>query len=371
MKNWVLIPLFLLIILFSSYFLASGKPEYYQNYVSNSPSPTGTKAFFTYLENETNSVTAWTRPPNLLPAEDENQVLVMIEPAFVPSTEEMEAYKNYMEAGNTIILFSQNPKGFFDVNVIFDQELLPEGTIYDDQGNSYKAEVNSSITLKAHNEDKILLHSKSDGVLALKRSFGEGQFIVSTSPEWLMNRNIINDDHTSLILTLINSIDGEDYFFDEYTHGQQNSSSFIAVYPKWFLVLLLQGLIITILFLWYQGKRFGPIIVAREETVRFSDEKIKAIAAWYLRSKNYHDSLLIQADFVKLLLKENWSIPYSKAWEDVFSDLERKWKQQSNKEIKNFLDGLTEALTKKKLTKQEYLLWSKKLDTLRKEVEEG
>lgn len=359
-------------MLFSSYFLASGKPEYYPSYVSNSPSPTGTKAIFTYLDNETNSVTAWSKPPKLLPSEDENQVLVMIEPAFVPSTEEMEAYKNFMETGNTIILFSQNPKGFFDVNVIFDQELLPGGTIYDNKGNSYKAKVNSSITLEAHNEEKILLHSKSDGVLALKRSFGEGHFIVSNSPEWLMNKEIINDDHASLILTLINSVNGDRYFFDEYIHGQQNSSSFIAVYPKWFLILLLQGLIITILFLWYQGKRFGPIIVAREETVRFSDEKIKAIAAWYMRSRNYHDSLLIQADFVKLLLQENWSIPYSKAWEDIYSDVEGKWKKQkNNKEIKHFLEGLSEALTKKKLTKQEYLLWSKKLDTLRKEVEEG
>ncbi len=35
-----------------------------------------------------------------------------------------------------------------------------------------------------------------------------------------------------------------------------------------------------------------------------------------------------------------------------------------------FLNGLTNILEKEKISKQEYLLWSKKLDRLRKEVED-
>ncbi|WP_226670250.1 DUF4350 domain-containing protein [Metabacillus litoralis] len=373
LKKWILIPILLLIFFLSSYFLSSEKPKYYPNYVSNSPAPNGTKAFYTYLENEMTSVARWSQPPNLLPKTDNhNQVLIMIEPTFVPSTEEMEAYMNFIERGNSIILFSKNPKGFFDINVKNDESLFPDGTILDEKGNKYSAEVNSSITLESYSGDEILLHSEYDGVLALKRSYGDGELLVANTPEWLMNGEITKGDHTSLLLTLFNKVDGNSYLFDEYVHGQQNSSSFFSIYPRWFLVLLLQGMIITILYLWYRGKRFGPILVAREETVRFSDERIKAIAAWYIRSRNFRDSLMIQADYVKLLLQENWSIPYSRAWEDINNDLEKKWKNSFTKdEIANFLDGLTNVLTKEKVTKQEYLFWSKKLEHLRKEVEEG
>jgi hypothetical protein len=38
-------------------------------------------------------------------------------------------------------------------------------------------------------------------------------------------------------------------------------------------------------------------------------------------------------------------------------------------EINSFLTGLINILEKEKISKQEYLLWSKKLEELRKEVE--
>ena len=79
-----------------------GQPKDYPAYVSDSPSPTGVKAFYTYLNKEMGSVNRWTHPPNLLPASDENQLLVMVEPSIIPDTEEMEAYIHFMKTGNTI-----------------------------------------------------------------------------------------------------------------------------------------------------------------------------------------------------------------------------------------------------------------------------
>ena len=40
-------------------------------------------------------------------------------------------------------------------------------------------------------------------------------------------------------------------------------------------------------------------------------------------------------------------------------------------ELTSLLNGLTEYVEKEKVSKQEYLLWSKKLDEIRKEVEAG
>jgi hypothetical protein len=56
---------------------------------------------------------------------------------------------------------------------------------------------------------------------------------------------------------------------------------------------------------------------------------------------------------------------------DCAGVLYKKWKSKDNSDIDIFLLQLTQQLNKEKVTKQEYLLWSTKLDTLRKEVEEG
>jgi hypothetical protein len=136
-----------------------------------------------------------------------------------------------------------------------------------------------------------------------------------------------------------------------------------------FLVLIFQGILLLLLWLWYKGKRFGPLLSEREEWVRFSDEGIQAIAAWYVKGRRYQDSLHIQADYVKLLLQERWHVPYSKEWQDLTPYVERKWLKMPVRELKSFLTGLADILNQEKINKQEYLLWSRKLEELRNEVE--
>jgi hypothetical protein len=79
---------------------------------------------------------------------------------------------------------------------------------------------------------------------------------------------------------------------------------------------------------------------------------------------------LIQADYVRLSLQECWQIPYSREWKDLSSYFERKQIQMSTSEIRSFLNGLVNVLGKEKISKQEYVLWSRNLERLRKEVEE-
>ncbi|WP_273128893.1 DUF4350 domain-containing protein [Bacillus weihaiensis] len=370
MNKWVIIPVLFLIVLLSSYFIATGDPKTFPSYVTDSPTPTGTKAFFTYMQQEAETVKDWNRPPNLLSANDNNEVLVMIEPFFTPTTEEMEAYIDYMEAGNTILLFSENPKGFFDIEVQYDASLLPDEKVKDHHGNFFRTELQSPITFLIKDTDQPLLFSDQEGVIAYKRQYGEGTLMVSNAPEWLVNGNILKEGNLSLITSLFNMAEGDVYYFDEYLHGEKNSAATTQVYPLWFLLILLQSAIVMALFLWSQGKRFGPILVPREEMVRFSDERIAALSAWYIRSKNYHSSLVIQADYLKYLLQDKWGIRYSTPWTDIEEDLRRRMKSQKI-DTQSFVRKLSAALERETLSKREYLEWSKLIDRLRKEVEKG
>jgi hypothetical protein len=356
----------------SSYYIVTGEPKNYPQYDSQSPSPTGVKAFYTYVENEMDLVKRWSHPPNLLPKTDGNQLLVMIEPAIMPNSEEMEAYVQFMEAGNTILLLKVNPKGMFYQRIIFaEDEAKSTQNIIDQNEHIYNGKIESPVILETDEQDEILLQSENEGTIALKRAYGEGQLIVANSPKWITNESILKDDHLPLILGLLNEVNSQTILFDEYLHGKQDASSILKVYPRWFILFLFQGIILSCLFLWYQGKRFGPLLVPREETVRYSDERIKALAAWYMRGYHYKDSLHIQADYVKLLLQERWGIPYSKEWEDIDIYLEKRLSNIPKLEIKTFVVELTKVLMQGKVTKHDYLVWSKKLDQLRKEVEDN
>ncbi|WP_026567407.1 DUF4350 domain-containing protein [Bacillus sp. UNC41MFS5] len=367
MRNWIGLSILLSLFLVFSYLSSTPKPQYYPDYESESPAPNGVKAFYTYTKKE-NKGKLWRHSPDLLSSGLDQQLLIMVEPSISFEKEEIKAYINYMKAGNTILLLQTNPQGMFDIKTTAtnSSESLRVNT---QDGTSFRAQVNTNLRLQSRKGDRVLL-SDQDGPIAVKRSIGKGQLIVGITPEWMTNGNLLKKDHLPLLLYLFNQEKSDSLLFDEYIHGEENASSVWNVYPMWFLVLVIQMILLLILWLWAKGKRFGPIFVPREESVRFSDEGLKALAAWYLRGKRYHDSISIQADFVKMLLQERWQIPYHREWQELMSNIEKKWTRLPASEIHSFILGLVHILEKKTITKQEYLLWSKKLEQLRREMEE-
>ncbi len=373
-RTWTLLIILLLVFIIIGYFLSSPNRKEYLDYISESPSPTGVKAFYTYLKEEKKSVKRWTDyPENLTSINNSDQTLIMIEPFFIPDSEEMAMYQRFMENGNTILLFSNNPHGMFDLKTdsMYGLEIDEEGQeISHKNRDVFNALTSPTARLQTDDNDEILLYDGL-GTIAFKRFFGEGQLIVANSPHWLTNDHILDFDHIPLIASLMNETNSDTIYFDEYLHGIQNAATVFKTYPVWFLLLFIQGAICLILWLWYKGKRFGPIFIPREDTVRFSDEGIKALASWYLKGKLYHDSLVIQADYIKQLLQERWGIPSSKEWSEMTEDFNRSNLGMSETKSQTFLVELTNVLRKKNVSKQEFLLWSKKLDRLRKEVEQG
>ncbi len=361
----------ILIFITINYFLVSPEPKDYPAYLAHSPSPTGVKAFYTLLENETDSVKIWTHQPQFLPNQNDNQLLIMVEPSFIPEQEELDAYQNFMEAGNTIFLFTENPNGMFDAKSEFEytkEDSNDVSIVYDQTGVKHRGYVNTPERFQVNKQDQVLLYDDV-GVIAYEKPYGKGRLIVVNSPQWLTNEMILEEDHLSLVISFINKERPDTILFDDYIHGEEHASNFLTLFPKWYLLILLQGAILVVLWLMRKGKRFGPIFVPREESVRFSDEKIRALAAWYQRCRRYQDSLSIQADYMNLLMQEKWGIPSKKEWREKLDELESKCHSMTRREIEQFLVGLTDVLAKKHISKQEYLLWSKKLDRFRKEVE--
>jgi hypothetical protein len=368
-KSWIWLFVLLIIFVSISVLFKSNQPKEYPPYVSTSPSPSGVKGFYTYLEEDTDSIKRSELAPSLL-NKTENQLLLMVEPSLITEQEVMNDYLEFVEAGNTILIFKRNLEGMFDISTGFGMIESETVTLESSVGERYKSSMFSQVRILPEENDQVLLQDEL-GAIAIKREIGNGNIIAVNSPDWLTNQYILEEDNLELVLSLLEEESWNSILIDEFTHQSPKGNDFINVYPMWLLVAGLQLILFTLLWLLYKGKRFGPVRTPREEYVRFSDERLIALATWYQKGKAYQDSLINQADYVRFVLREKWGISYQKEWIDLKDQLTPKLKTIKEEEIGSFLHDIESLLQKKNITKQEYLQWSKRIDRLRKEVEEG
>ena len=366
-KTWVGLAVLLIIFVTVSVVLNTNKPKDYPPFLSTSPSPSGVKGFYTYMEEE-NGTQLFKHEPSLLQKE-EGKLLLMVEPALVTEQAIMEDYIEFVEAGNTILIFKRNLEGMFDISTDFGVMDSETTTLKSDDGTKFNVTMFSQVRLIPEDGDQVLLQDDL-GAIAIKREIGEGHLIAVNSPDWLVNQYILEEDNLDVVLGLLEEESWNGVLFDEYTH-QSKGNGVIEVYPMWLLVAGLQLILLTLLWLLYKGKRFGPIQIPREDYVRFSDERITALATWYQKGKAYQESLNNQAEYLRLILREKWGISHQKEWKDLKELLITKVNEMTSEDLSTLLDEIESVLKKQQITKQEYLLWSKRLDRLRKEVEEG
>lgn len=369
-KQWIYFAVIVLALILLSIFGQRRTLEEYPPFVSYSPSPTGTKALYTYLMEEGIETKQWKHPPDLLQTE-KKALLIMIEPAVKLSKKDLQSYEKFIKTGNTLLLFSENPEALFNIEMDFVIESIDEQQKFSYNHQEYRLQLNplQEIVGAEQGERFLTLDSKTYGI---KRNYGEGQLIVIKASNLLMNSKITKEEHAEFITDLLKDVyrEGETILFDEYVHGRSQVKAYIKAYPAWFIVLMLQMILVTVFWLFYKGKRFGPIYTPRGEIVRFGDEAITSLASWHLQAKRYQDSLKIQADYTKQLLQEVWEIPYHFSWTESESLLKEKWKVPE-KNINNFVRGLERVLKNKKIQREEYVKWSKRLDDLRKEVDKS
>ena len=114
---WVGLVVCLIMFSVLAYLLTPEKPKNYPPYSTESPSPTGVKAFYTYLKDEAGlPIQIWNQPVTQLQGHDNGQLMVMIEPNQPFPTDEETKWEHWMKKGNTILLLVSDPKAFFDLN---------------------------------------------------------------------------------------------------------------------------------------------------------------------------------------------------------------------------------------------------------------
>jgi len=374
-RRWPLwLPLIISIMVFCvlSLLFAPEKPKDYPPYLTASPSPTGVKAFYTYVKNESEQhVHIWHGSESALNGTGNNALMLMIEPDQPFTKNERLKWERWMKKGNTILLMVNDPKDYFSLRATRNHKVSDHDTYITGEselGGHYLGKISTAARLIDQKGDDILLKD-GQGTLALSRPYGKGKLVVLLAPDWLTNDHILRGDQLKAVMNLLNALHPDDIWFNEAIHGSNDHPGLLDVYPSWLIVLFAQLFFVLLLFLWYKGKRFGPVDLPREAAIRVSDERLQAIAKWYMRGRLYKDSLAGQEAYLRQRLEDNWHISARLDARQMLDELRKRLPNDAFLQWQSTYSEWEKLRNKSQISKKEYLSWADILYSLLKEVE--
>lgn len=365
-KSIVLFLSLFTLLIIASYYLTAPALEEYSAYRVDSPAPNGTKAFYQSLAELDFPVERFTEHPSQVASGPETAFFLFNPPMFMEASL-VDQYVAYVESGGTLFLITDQPTELFASNII-PIDLVGEKGAVSVGDQTYQNSLNAWLRLRLEANDQALI-TDDYGVIALSQSHGLGQVIQMVEPSWFSNEFILADDH---LITITDTFDLTNYqriYFETYHYITESGLSAYDVTPKPIILFSLILLTITLLYFWLKGKRFGPASRLREQDVRFGDERIRALANWQIKGRNYQEGLTTQVDYLKFILFERTGIPITASKQDYQQVLTRILDSQTDKSIRSFVDQLETILDSDSINKQEFLEWSNRIDQIRREVE--
>lgn len=184
----------------------------------------------------------------LTPHTDTNNVYVIIHPSAPYINEPLAKFMlEWVYAGGRLVYLC----GCYP-HTAFDTLLYPNGTSV------------GAFTLYTHGDGAVLTgDSMRVQNIFMMDNHTHGQLIQATISQWNAEREFQN------------------IFFAEYYHGFHTPENFIARMPLFMRLILAQLVILSIVGLWFFGKRFGNSVPYYEEVEREENEYVRALARLY------------------------------------------------------------------------------------------
>ncbi|MED4750018.1 DUF4350 domain-containing protein [Brevibacillus choshinensis] len=363
------IALAILLLLACGWLLVKPQGPDFPPYVSVSAEHDGLKGLTTLLDEKGSRVKEWKQPMRVLPT-GQGQALVMVEPQALSANEQTELLE-WVKQGNDVILFAENADAW--VGVPFSTFKMEEENVQErnvqgpmlDQGRSGIART----PYRLHHAPSLEALLYDDlGILAGRTQVDEGSVTLFLVPEWLTNEGILQHNHFEAIWPYFQK-GWSVLWMDEYHHGLQEKPGWLAVYPGWLIVGCGQLALSLLIWVWWKGKRFGPVYTLREWTVRRGDETLLAIASWYERRHLALDALLHRETFLRQLLFDHWGVHRRADRAEIVRLAKTKWSVTDVDKIDRLLERIERAKTEKRYTSKRLLEDSILIDDITKRLE--
>ncbi|MDR4999311.1 DUF4350 domain-containing protein [Brevibacillus parabrevis] len=357
----IIVAIVLLIVV--GWFVVKPAATHLPPYLASSAQPDGIKAVLLLLEEKGGRVKEWRQPTHMLPTAS-GQALLVVEPQSL-TDKEQESLLEWVESGNDLLLFSEHPIDWEDLpfEPKFSEGASKERNIQGQglpEGQSGKAR-----TLVRWQEADGLepLFYDEQGILAGKVELGAGSVSYFLVPDWLTNRKINELSHFEAVWPHLQE-NWSVIWIDEYHHGLQETPGLLAIYPGWLVATIIQLSLVLLLFVWWKGKRFGPVYTLREWTVRRGDETLLAVASWYERRSLARDALAHREAYLRQLLHDRWGIHQKADRAQILHSAKQRWSEPRVQKLADVLERLERVRSQEKYSAKQLLADSLLLDEM-------
>ncbi|MGD2246975.1 MAG: DUF4350 domain-containing protein [Candidatus Methanofastidiosia archaeon] len=225
-------------------------------YSSRNKGYTGTLALYMLLDKYTQVNRVYV-PLNNIP----EGTLVVIEPVCTMNQKETEYIFQWVEKGNTLVVFSDNPRIMRTFGVELSSSNNTYAVLSPEYSHASTKNVQEISVLYTHyfsnHSGKVLFaHDKNPVCIVISR--GAGEIVLVSTPSLVQNIMISAHDNEIFLVYLLLS---ETVSFDEYhltePKGGLNIKTLTGVFSSRYSTFFIQFILVIILFLMAYGNRFG------------------------------------------------------------------------------------------------------------------
>lgn len=276
---------------------------------SYSTSSEGGKAAYLLLKEMGFQVERWEQPPQDLPTEPRNLLLVLADPIMPATAEEKVRIRSFVRSGGRVLATGWLASQFFPEAVLapqpkagFGEEtqhaLLP-GPL---SRRAPEIMLRPRSRWKSTQPEQLSYYADAYGSTVVSCRLAKGQLIWWAGPEPLTNYGLTQAANLALFLNSAGRPGRTRVLWDEYFHGRRRSvvSYLLATPAPWLIVQF--GILMAAVLLSY-SRRWGPIRALAPSGTRLSPiEFVETVGDLYARQRAAREALAIAYHRFRFLL---------------------------------------------------------------------
>lgn len=245
----------------------------------------GALAAYTLLQEMHRSVSRWEAPPDELPEDSEDAILIIADPTQTPTTAEQTALMNFAKAGGRILFTGAAAGAFFMEATAGEPEEIAKPEVFEAKLPSGFTRGAPKITLVPSaqwlelKDSQLALYGDDENPAAVSWRVGKGTILWWAGATPLTNAGFLLENNLEFFLDAVSDpaspADAQpEIYWDEYFHGERSSlSAYIGKTPlPWgMLQIAIIGIAVLLTFARRSGPIAVPAVVSRLSPLEFVD----------------------------------------------------------------------------------------------------
>lgn len=316
--------------------------------------PNGYGAWYAYMQQQGTTVKRWQKPFSNL--EEVNKPITLLRVNSEPGSTRLDrAEQKWIEKGNTLVILGVQGKV---TAADFTTMQHSDGSIRIDTRRRYAL------------SDKIpRLLGDRFGAVVWQEQVGKGQAIFAITPDLAANAYQDYPNNYKYLAQLVTQ-SGNPVWVDEYIHGYRDADVRDTGERDWLSYLVqkplfaafLPAVILLLVLIWAQNRRFGQAIALQTPAVDNSTAYIQALAGVLQKAESSEFVVDVVGKAEQMQLQKRLGL----GQEPLESEIVKAWAEQTGRSPDQLEQLLRRQTQKRRMSDKSLLIWLEKWRTIQK-----